>query len=198
MPGPMRREMRALLLSCLGIAALASGTALARLAPSRAAGEPPALAAPSQPGHGPILVQMFRGQMLASEQEVSITTIFRAPTFAVLADAELTEGTEEALMAQVRDTFSLREMTSLGSSLVSPEGGSAILDDNGRRFEIRIQAEPVGSRARRLVVSAIQQGVEVVATSVIARAGRTIVLAGPAGPSRPHQEIDFICLTLLD
>ena len=51
----------------------------------------------------------------------------------------------------------------------------------------------------RLVVSELRGGAEAVATSVIAKAGKTIVLAGPATAGNAgDQEINFVCLTAVD
>lgn len=148
-------------------------------------------------GPGRLLVQIFRGHTVSSTQEVSITTIFRQRSFAVLADADLTGNPDEEIGSQVREIFSLPEVDSLASSVVPLSGGSALLDDGGgRRIEIRIEGYPLAGRAVRLVVSELRDGAEAVATSVIAKAGKTVVLAGPATDGNAgDQEINFICLT---
>jgi hypothetical protein len=156
---------------------------------------------PSAARTGPhrLLVQLFLGRTIASAQEVSITTIFRPRSFVVLADADVTGGSEQALISQVREVFSLGEVVSLGSSIVPLSGGAAMLDDDGDRIELRLQGHALGERAVRLVVSELRDGQEVVATSVIARSGKTVVLAGPAAArARGDQEINFVCLTPLD
>lgn len=152
-----------------------------------------------RPGPDRILVQIYRGRRMASDQEVSITTIFRPRSFVVLADADVSGGSEETLVAQVREIFSLGEVISLGSSIVPLAGGAALLDEDGHRLELRIEGHHVGDRAARLVVSALHDGREIVATSVIARTDKTIVLAGPGtGRAGSDEDINFVCLTPLD
>ena len=154
-------------------------------------------------GPGRILVQIFRGHTIASAQEVSITTIFRGRSFVVLADADLSGNPgnpDDELGSQVREIFSLGEVDSLASSVVPLPGGSALFDDGGgRHIEIRIEGHPLAGRAVRLVVSELRDGAEAVATSVVAKAGRTVVLAGPATDGNAgDQEINFVCLTPMD
>jgi hypothetical protein len=147
---------------------------------------------------GRVMLQLFRGSTAGSHSEVSITTIFSARTFTVLADADLAQGAEDDLRSQVKEIFSLKEIVSLGSSMVPLAGGSALLDDDGRQVAIRIEGQPVGGRAVRLVVSQMRDGREDVATSVVARYGKTIVLAGPApSAASGDQEIIFVCLTAI-
>jgi len=144
------------------------------------------------------MLQLFRGSTAGSHSEVSITTIFRELTFTVLADADLTQGAEDDLKSQVKEIFSLKEIVSLGSSMVALAGGSAVLDDDGRQVAIRIEGQPVGGRAVRLVVSQMRDGREEMATSVVARYGKTIVLAGPAPTAASrNKEIIFVCLTAI-
>ncbi len=147
---------------------------------------------------GRVMLQLFRGSTAGSHSEVSITTIFRERTFTVLADADLAQGAQDDLRSQVKEIFSLKEIVSLGSSMVTLAGGSALLDDDGRQVAIRIEGQPVGARAVRLVVSQMRDGREDMATSVVARYGKTIVLAGPA-PSAASggKEIIFVCLTAI-
>ena len=158
--------------------------------------------APATQPAGPerLLVQIFRGHTVSNIQEVSITTIFRERSFVVLADAELTGNPDEELGSQVREIFSLREVDSLASSVVPLAGGSAFFDDGGgRSIEIKIEGQPLAGRAVRLVVSELRDGAEAVATSVIAKAGKTVVLAGPATAGNAgDQEINFVCLTPVD
>lgn len=143
-----------------------------------------------------VLVQLLRGRTRSSGQEISVTTIFRERSFTVLADADVRGGSEEELKTQVREIFSLKELASLGSSIVPLTGGSALLDDAGHRVAIHIEGQPVGGQAARLVVSEVYDGTEIVAGSVIARGGKTVVLAGPPAPGADGgQEIDFVCLT---
>jgi len=149
---------------------------------------------PRPPDH--VLVQLFRGRTQATGQEISITTIFRERSFTVLGDADVTGGSEEELKSRVREVFSLKELASLGSSIVPLSGGSAVLDDNGHRLEVRVEGQPVGGHAARLLVSESHDGEEVVASSVIARSGKTVVLAGPPAPvAAGGTEINFVCLT---
>jgi hypothetical protein len=163
--------------------------------PAKAAPEPSA----ARTGPHRLLVQLFRGRTLASAQEVSITTIFRPRSFVVLADADVTGGSEQALISQVGEIFSLGEVVSLGSSIVPLSGGAALLDDDGDRIELRLEGHALGGRAARVVVSELRDGLEVVATSVIARSGKTVVLAAPAtARARGDQQIIFVCLTPLD
>ncbi|HET9482089.1 MAG TPA: hypothetical protein VFP98_10065 [Candidatus Polarisedimenticolia bacterium] len=147
---------------------------------------------------GRILVQVLRGSMVDSAQEITVTTIFREQSFSVLAGAELAGASEDELRAHVRDIFSLKEVTSLGTSVVPLSGGEALLDD-GRRLRVRIRGESMGDRAFRLVVSEVRDGKETVASSVIAREGRTVVLAGPPAAGEPGRGADgavsFLCLT---
>jgi len=199
------KQMRLMTLATLAFAALAVAST-ASLSSSRQRHESPfdhagaaALQSPAVVVDRPVLVRILRGLKSRSDQEVSITTMFRSPTFSVMADAEVAASSEAELLAHIREIFSLEEIASVGSSIVALPGGSAVLDDNGRQLEIRIQGERLGSRAVRLMVSQSWGGRQVVATSVIARAGKTIVLVGPATPgSQAGHEIDFVCLTPLD
>jgi hypothetical protein len=109
---------------------------------------------------------------------VEVATIFRDPAFAVLADDQRTVGSEEALRARVRDLFALGEVDTIGSSLVDLPGGSALMDDGGRLVEVRLKGRPAGERSVRLVITASLDGLGPVTTSVIARQGRTVLLAG--------------------
>ncbi|HKY31276.1 MAG TPA: hypothetical protein VJV23_01985 [Candidatus Polarisedimenticolia bacterium] len=146
-----------------------------------------------------VLVQIFRGRATPrADREVSITTIFRERSFSVLTDAEAMIGSEEGLRERVRHLFSLAEVDSLGASLVDLPGGSAVLDDGGERVLVRLEGRPVGDHSVRLMVEASVAGEESVATSVIARHGRTVVLAGAAaGPGAADEVLRFICLTPL-
>lgn len=187
------------------IVVLAAVAAAAAIAPAvRFVPQPDASASPIQraepAGPGRLLVQIFRGHTVYTGQEVSITTIFRERSFVVLADADLT-GNPEELGSQVREIFSLREVDALASSVVPLAGGSALFDDGrGRGIEIRIEGQPLAGRAVRLVVSELRDGAEAIATSVISKAGKTVVLAGPAttGIAAGDQEINFVCLTPVD
>lgn len=201
----MRRPATWLMTSAavlLLVAAAAAGAIdpAARLARAARTGAQDSEARHAEPaGPGRLLVQIFRGHTVPTSQEVSITTIFRERSFVVLADAELTANPEE-LGSQVRELFSLREVDSLASSVVPLAGGSALLDDGGGRdIEIRIEGRPLAGRAVRLVVTELRDGSEAVATSVITRAGKTVVLAGPATDGNAgDQEINFVCLTPID
>jgi len=144
-----------------------------------------------------VLVQLFRGRTQPSPQEISVTTIFRERSFTVLGDADVTGGSEEELKTRLLEIFSLKELSSLGSSIVALAGGSAVLDDDGHRFEVHVEGQPVGGNAARLVVSESHDGTELVASSVIARTGKTVVLAGPPAPAGSGREINFVCLTPL-
>ena len=201
--------LRPVLLAAAACAVVAASAAAlsspVKLTPSAAASQglspeftpyspPAALPSARPPDH--VLVQLFRGRTQPSREEVSITTIFRERSFTVLGDADVAGGSEEELKSQVREVFSLKELSSLGSSIVSLSGGSAVLDENGHRVEIHVEGQPVGGQAARLVVSEVQDGQEVVASSVIARTGKTVVLAGPPAPKATGgREIDFVCLT---
>ncbi|HZI92840.1 MAG TPA: hypothetical protein VFE84_01240 [Patescibacteria group bacterium] len=209
MPDGMLNRVRQVLLATVACAVVAASAAAlsspARLAPSKAVEQRlgPAFVAFTPPDPRPlarppdhVLVQLFRGRTQPSREEVSITTIFRERSFTVLGDADVAGGSEEDLKSQVREVFSLRELSSLGSSIVALSGGSAVLDDNGHRVEIHVEGQPVGGQAARLVVSEVQDGQEIVASSVIARMGKTVVLAGPpASGATGGREIDFVCLT---
>jgi hypothetical protein len=156
------------------------------------------------PGPGSVLVQVLRGSASSpapriapeASQEISVTTIFRERSFTVLADPDMAAGSEEQLKAHLARIFSLRQVDSLSNSLVPLAGGSAVLEVGGHRVQIRIAGQLVGDLASRLEVSEVRDGEEVVASSVIARQGKTIVLVGPAAPGRRgDQEVSFICLT---
>jgi hypothetical protein len=152
---------------------------------------PPPVSGPEGPQQ--ILVQIFRARPLTAGGGVEVTTIFRGPSFTVLADSVGVIGSEDALRERVRDLFSLEQVDSIGSSLVDLPGGSALLDDGGRPLEVRLSGQPVGDRALRLVVAASLDGTGTVSTSVIARQGKTIVLAGQPSATEPH--VRFLCLT---
>ena len=198
----MRYPSAPLAATLLCFAAIATTTAVSMsekgLSGAGSATPLPAAAAPA--AEDGVLVTMFRGRVLDSRQEVSITTIFREPSFTVLGDADLAFDSEDEIRAHVRDLFSLGEVVSQGSSRVALSGGSAMLLDEGGRHlaQIRVQGQRVGEHAVRLVVSEASGGKEVVATSVVARRGKTIVLAGPAAPGRDGaEEISLLCLTPL-
>jgi len=195
---------QAALMATMLAAATVAGLAMAPRPPRSLSLPPPLPAAaaqeeaagPSDAGPtGPlrILVQIFRGRPLSDDPGVEVTTIFRGPSFTVLADADGVIGSEDALRERVRDLFSLEQVDSIGSSLVDLPGGSALLDDDGRPLEVRLSGQPVGDRALRLVVKASLDGAGAVSTSVIARRGRTIVLAGQ--PSPGDRNVRFLCLT---
>lgn len=150
-----------------------------------------AAVAPGDPGR--VLVQIFRGRARSVDGAVEVATIFRDPGFALLADAPVMVESEEALQARVRDLFSLDEVDLVGSSLVPLPGGAAVMDDGGRRVKVRVEGERVGHRALRLVIGASLDGSGEVTTSVIAREGHTVLLAGQ--PSAGH--VSFLCLTPL-
>jgi hypothetical protein len=196
----LSRRQAALVATVLAAAAV---TALA-MAPPRLSIPPPVLPPAWQPADPPdpvlaqggpdrILVQIFRARPLSTGEGVEVTTIFRGPSFTVLADSDGMIGSEAALREGVRDLFSLEQVDSIGSSLVDLPGGSALLDDGGRLLKVRVSGQPVGDRALRLVVSASLDGAGTVSTSVIARQGKTIVLAGQPSPAEPH--VRFLCLT---
>ncbi|HEY3176436.1 MAG TPA: hypothetical protein VGK94_11840 [Candidatus Polarisedimenticolia bacterium] len=151
------------------------------------------------PGPDRLLVQLFRGRAFSTRQEVTTTTILRPRSFALPGDADVAGGSQEALISQLREVFSLDDVTSLGSTIVPLSGGAALLDDDGHRIELRLEGHAVGGRAARIVVWELHDGREVVASSVIARSGRTVVLAGPpAAAGDSDQEVSFVCLTPLD
>lgn len=152
--------------------------------------------APAAAASDAILVRMFRGHMGQSSQEVSITTIFREPTFTVLDEAS-DDDSEELLRQHIKEIFSLAKIASLGSSTVSLAGGSVFLDEGSRVTRIHVTGQAVGSGAVRIVVSQANQGAEMVATSVIARRGRTAVLAGTSEGAARAGDLLFICLTPL-
>jgi len=137
-----------------------------------------------------VLVRMFRGRLLASPDEVEVTTIFPGPGFTVLSDVTLevdpfdaTDAEIEEITAHLRGIFSLGQVTSLGSSRVALRGGSAMVNEGPRVTGIRLEGHPVGLTAARLVVTETRDGAEVMATSVLARRGKTIVLAGASEDS---------------
>ena len=151
-------------------------------APAAAAGEP-----------GRVLVQIFRGRARADDGGVEVATIFRDQGFAVLADEPVMVESEQALQDRVRDLFSLDEVDLVGSSLVPLPGGAAVMDDGGRRVQVSVEGTRVGHRALRLVIGASLDGSGEVTTSVIAREGRTVLLAGQ--PSAGN--VSFLCVTPL-
>ncbi|MGH9869032.1 MAG: hypothetical protein ACREAA_12805 [Candidatus Polarisedimenticolia bacterium] len=139
---------------------------------------------PSAATHAPrrVLVQIFRGRPHQAAPEVEVATIFRDPAFALLADTQETVGSQQALRDRVRDLFELDEVNTIGSSLLSLPGGAALMDDGGRPVEVRVRGRQVGERSMRLVITASLDGTGPVTTSVIARQGRTVLLAGqPSG-----------------
>lgn len=145
---------------------------------------------------GPIEVEILSGRLSAGEDEVSITTIFREDTFTLLATETPDGGARELLHRHVRELFSLEEVVSLGASRVPLTGGSAIFEADGERMEIHVQGQMAGGQMVRLVVSNVRNGQEEVATSVLARRGRTVVLTAP-GPANAGREarMTFVCLT---
>jgi len=157
---------------------------------------PTAPAAPST--DKAVLLRVFRGRTRTTRSEISVSTIFRGPSFSVLADPDITGSTEQELTAHLKEIFSLKEVVSLGSGRVELAGGSAVMDDDGHSLEIHVEGQPAGRNTVRLMVSQTRDGAEVVATSVIARHGKTVVLAGPsASGSGDDGGVSFVCLTPL-
>jgi len=147
---------------------------------------------------GTVLLQVFRGRMRSTRSEISVSTIFRGASFSVVADPEIAGGSEPELIKHLKELFSLKEVVSLGSGRVELAGGSAVMDDDGHSLEIRVEGQPTGRNAVRLIVSQSRDGDEIVATSVIARHGKTVVLAGPSAPGVDGDGgISFVCLTAL-
>ena len=144
--------------------------------------------------HEAVLVRMYRGRMQPALQEVSITTIFRDESFTVVGDEDITGDSDADLAAHLEKLFSLEEVVSLGSSLVPLSGGSALVNDG---WEIHVEGQRVGDRAVRLIVWKKRDGEGVVATSVITRRGKTIVLAGSSSTRAGDDGPYFVCLTPL-
>ncbi len=174
-----------------GSAAIASITMLAPPPPDPLP-EPPlwdddVLMPPYRTPAQAVVVRMFQGRLLSSENEVEVTTIFPGPGFTMVPDAgeadPRRDATDEAdgIADHLRGIFSLGEVRALGASRVPLTGGSALVHEGDAITEIRLQGRPVGLTAVRLVVSQRRDGEEVMATSVLARRGKTIVLAGASG-----------------
>ncbi|HET6373787.1 MAG TPA: hypothetical protein VFG76_10790 [Candidatus Polarisedimenticolia bacterium] len=191
------------LLALIALVSIAAGTLFAAARPPVARSDQPGEPTRLGPRHAAsrpraVLLQIFGGDRRAPQQEVSITTIFPERTFSVMADTDMEIGSEEELAAQVREIFSLESLVSLGSSHVSLPGGAALVDDGGVQMRVSIHGQQVSDGAVRLVISAAHGAEETVATSVIARVGKTIVLAGPSmGGDAAGEGVLFLCLTVL-
>ncbi len=131
----------------------------------------------SAPGH--VLVQLFRGDRHALDREVSTTTIFQEPS-SLMRVADPPPGAEEELRAQMQALYELKEVSSLGTRLVSLSGGTAVVDSDGDQVRIQMVGQPLGDRTVRLLIRQQHDGMEDSATSVVARYGRTFMLSGPA------------------
>jgi len=133
------------------------------------------------------LIRMFRGRLIPSTQEVEVTTFFRDPGFLLLSGADgagaQDAGLDEEIVAHARGVWSLGEVTPLGASRMSLAGGAVVVDGGPHLMRLTIEGQPVGPDSARLLVSQSNEGKEVVATSVVARRGRTIILAGGRNPS---------------
>ncbi len=197
-----RRALYLSLLLALTAAGAAAGVSLStRPEPIEPPDIPTRFIAPTSPApltDQAVLLRVLRGRTQPTRSEISVSTIFRGPSFSVVADPDITGNTEQELIAHLKDIFSLQEVVSLGSGRVELAGGSAVMDDDGHSIEIRVEGQPAGRNTVRLMVSQTRDGVEVVATSVIARHGKTVVLAGPGSSGTPDYDgISFVCLTPL-
>jgi len=151
------------------------------------------------------LVRVYRGRLLPSTQEVEVTTFFRDREFLLIDEADASEqqdgGLEDEIVAHARRVYSLGEVTSLGGSRMALTGGAVVVDGGPHLTRLSIEGRPVGRDAAQLLVSQSNDGREIVATSVIARRGRTIILAGGGGASRGsdtrEDEILLVAFTLL-
>lgn len=147
------------------------------------------------------LIRMFRGRLIPSTQEVEVTTFFRDAGFLLLSGADGTgaqdAGLEDEIVAHARGVWSLGEVTPLGASRMSLSGGAVVVDGGPHSTRLTIEGEPVGPDSVRLRVSQSNEGKEVVATSVVARRGRTIILAGGGSSGSSDDELLLVAFTLL-
>jgi hypothetical protein len=156
-----------------------------------------AMAAPAidRPGSGQVLMQIYRGDMKASSREVSTTTIFREHSVTGADGADSARLPGEDVSDQVREIFSLEAVSSLGSSMVRLFGGVAVVDDEGSEVRIQMTGQPVDEHSVRLVIAQRRDGEEYFATSIVARYGKTVMLAGPTSRSAGRDVMLFVCLT---
>lgn len=146
---------------------------------------------------GRVLMQIYRGDIKTTSREVSTTTIFRDHSLIAGDGVDAARLSGEDVIDQVREIFSLEEVSSLGSSMVPLFGGVAVVDDDGREARVRLMGQPVDEHSVRLVISQQRDGEEDFATSVIARYGKTLMLAGPTSRSDGRDVMLFVCLTPL-
>ncbi len=143
-----------------------------------------------------VLVSLLRGERGPRDAEVHVTTVFGERSFVLPAGEDAGAPTEDEVAAQARTVFSLRSVAPLGSSILPLSGGTALLEDSGRRASIRIEGTRAGAGSVRLVVTLMQDGREPVATSVVALIGRAVVLTGP-DPAAAEGSLFLVRLTPL-
>lgn len=144
-----------------------------------------------------ILMQIYRGDIRTTPREVSTTTIFRENSLTERDGVDPARLSGEDVIDQVREIFSLEEVSSLGSSVVPLFSGVALVDDEGSEARIRLTGQAVDEHSVRLVISQQRDGEEDFATSVVARYGKIVMLAGPTSRSDGRDVMLFICLTPL-
>jgi hypothetical protein len=145
-----------------------------------------------------VLLRLFRGRREPAPQDVSVTTLLGPGMPTVVVDPELAQATDDDLRAQLASVFSMSQVLALGSTITELAGGRALLDDDmGLPLEISIEGHPAAARAARLVLSLRRDGRELIATSLVVRAGRTVIVAGPQDASSPGDSLIFVAVTVI-
>ena len=204
----MRRASLAICLAALLSLALAWGQRGAHL-PGASVPMTPRAAALSEPQRAAVsaaaseapqrvLLRLFRGRREPAGQDVSVTTLLGPGVPTVVVDPELAEATDDDLRAQLRSVFSMSQVLALGSTITELAGGRALLDDGvGLPLEISIAGQPATARAARLVLSLRRAGRELIATSLVVRSGRTVIVAGPQGDASTGDDLIFVAVTVI-
>jgi hypothetical protein len=145
-----------------------------------------------------VLLRLFRGRREPAPQDVSVTTLLGPGMPTVVVDPDLAQATDDDLRAQLASVFSMSQVLALGSTVTDLAGGRALLDDDmGLPLEVSIEGHPAAARSARLVLSLRRAGRELIATSLVARSGRTVNVAGPQADPAPADYARGPCASLI-
>jgi hypothetical protein len=145
-----------------------------------------------------VLLRLFRGRREPAPQDVSVTTLLGPGMPTVVVDPDLAQATDDDLRAQLASVFSMSQVLALGSTITDLAGGRALLDDDmGQPLEISIEGQPTAARSARLVLSLRRAGRELIATSLVVRSGRTVIVANRQDETAPGDELIFVAVTVI-
>ncbi len=158
-------------------------------------------AAASAPRHQ-VLLRFFRGRS-EKRNEVNVTTLLGAGGPPIVETPDITAASpaasDDELRGQLAAAFSLPEVVALGSAVTSFGGGRALLDDDaGLPLEVRIDGRQAGSHSVLLILSLRRGGREELATSLMVRSGRTVIVAGPQSPPEDGECLILIAVTVIE